>query len=437
MSDLSMKSSNMKLSTLVFIILGMICGGSFGVESMIGASGPGLALLGLVLVPIFWAAPISLVAAELGSAFPEEGGAYVWVRRALGPFAGFMVAAGRTLYCWVGAGSALALTMMYIGTYFGIDKKFALLIVFGVCIISVIINVIGLDLVGKTSTFMMILIMVPSVLLFIIGLTKLQFNPVQPFMNPNNTVAQNLGYVFALGIWLYGGFENVAAISGEIKNFSKIFPKALLIVVVSMIVIYMAPNLAGVAAYGHWKDWGNTVDIASVTFVVCGNLIGWLMLLAAILSNVLLFIGGMTHSARNPMVLARDNLFPKVFGKLHPKYKTPYVSIIAVAVVGIFACFFDFNVIIQFLVSINFMLELLLLLAAYILRIKEPNINRPYKVPGGKTGIAVLTLPIVLISIYSILGNGIAAIIGLIVVVIGMPVIYTIFKKMYGGIAPD
>src|SRR5271169_1732935 len=70
----------------------MVAGGPYGLEEMVAGAGYGMAVVILLLTPIAWSLPVALMVGELASAIPEEGGFYVWVRRALGPFAGFMEA---------------------------------------------------------------------------------------------------------------------------------------------------------------------------------------------------------------------------------------------------------------------------------------------------------------------------------------------------------
>jgi amino acid transporter len=70
-----------------------VAGGAFGIEEMISASGPGLTLLMLIVLPFIWAGPQALVSAELGSAIPEAGGFYKWVQRGLGEFWAFQAGA--------------------------------------------------------------------------------------------------------------------------------------------------------------------------------------------------------------------------------------------------------------------------------------------------------------------------------------------------------
>src|SRR3989442_15003596 len=75
---------------LVFMTYSVICSGAYGLEEMISGSGPGMALLTLVVLPFIWALPVSLACAELSARYPVEGGYYRWARMAFGDFTGDM-----------------------------------------------------------------------------------------------------------------------------------------------------------------------------------------------------------------------------------------------------------------------------------------------------------------------------------------------------------
>src|ERR1017187_3944243 len=85
-------SNKMRLLPLIGATYFMVAGGPYGLEDIIGDAGYGRALLLLLLIPILWSLPTSLMVGELASALPEEGGYYCWVRRALGGFWGFQEA---------------------------------------------------------------------------------------------------------------------------------------------------------------------------------------------------------------------------------------------------------------------------------------------------------------------------------------------------------
>src|SRR5262245_40110225 len=79
------------LASLAAVIFFNVSGGPYGIEDLVPSFGPGLALLLLVLTPLVWSLPVSLVVSELASAIPDEGGYVTWVRRAFGPFWSFQV----------------------------------------------------------------------------------------------------------------------------------------------------------------------------------------------------------------------------------------------------------------------------------------------------------------------------------------------------------
>ena len=433
MENISLNAKDMKVSSLVIIMFGMMCAGSFGVESMVGISGPGLGFLALIIVPIFWGIPIALISAELGAAYPEAGGSYVWAKRALGPFAAFAVGAGRSFYFWIGGGSLLALAMFYVQSYFGLGKFQAIGLMVLLAIICAVINIIGLDAASITSKLFTIIIAVPFIALVVLGLFQMEYNPITPIANPSNSMLSNIGYMFALGIWMYGGWENAASLAGEIRNFSKIFPKALAIVMVLMVITYLFPNLIGLSAVGHWELWGTEYDLVYVAELIGGPVLGILMLIAAIFSNVFLFSSSMLHTSRQPMVMAHDNLLPKCFGLQHKKYKTPWFAIVVQCIISCCALFFSFDAIVGFLSFLTFLMTAIYFLAAYRLRNIDPDTERPFKVPGGKVGIVLLFIPIIIISVYAVIGNGIPGLIGFVAFAIIIPVLYVIFKKIYGG----
>src|ERR1700733_7171475 len=74
----------------VWVMFSYCTGGPFGLEDMVTTSGPGVTLLYLLFIPMFWSIPVSLVSAELTTAVPVEGGFYRWVRAGFGDFWGFL-----------------------------------------------------------------------------------------------------------------------------------------------------------------------------------------------------------------------------------------------------------------------------------------------------------------------------------------------------------
>src|ERR1700687_1214661 len=135
----------------VFVMFAYTTGGPFGMEEMVTTSGPGVTLLYLLVIPLFWCIPVSLVAAELTTAIPVEGGFYRWVRAGFGDFWGFLAG--------VWNGSALFLLGGVYAVLFADYLKFFLPklgdgwthYIVAVAVIAAVtsVNVVGIDAVGK------------------------------------------------------------------------------------------------------------------------------------------------------------------------------------------------------------------------------------------------------------------------------------------------
>ena len=100
-ADTGLKKHRMSVSTVVFMVFCLCAAGAYGIEDMVPQAGPGLTLVMLIVLPFLWSAPMGLVASELGSAIPEEGGFYKWVQRACGEFWGFQAGWWRTVSIYV------------------------------------------------------------------------------------------------------------------------------------------------------------------------------------------------------------------------------------------------------------------------------------------------------------------------------------------------
>jgi amino acid transporter len=93
------------MPALACLIFFTTCGGAFGLEPLIGAVGPSWAIVLIVVTPFVWSLPTALMVAELATLMPEEGGYYVWIREAFGPFWAVQQA------CWTMACSVVWLAM--------------------------------------------------------------------------------------------------------------------------------------------------------------------------------------------------------------------------------------------------------------------------------------------------------------------------------------
>src|SRR5436190_18838854 len=153
-----------KASTLhlVFMTYSVICSGAYGLEEMISGSGPGMALLTLVVLPFIWAVPVALACAELSARYPVEGGYYRWARMAFGDFTGYM--AGWLVWLAnLATNAAFAVLLAnYLKVMFpalGDQGRWvvALAVIWG----TTILNILGIRMVGDTSVVLTTLVFLP------------------------------------------------------------------------------------------------------------------------------------------------------------------------------------------------------------------------------------------------------------------------------------
>jgi len=385
--------------------------GAFSIEEMVSSSGPGLTILLLVLLPIFWSLPMALIACELGSALPGEGGFYTWVRRALGDFWGFQSGWWWSLSVFVDSSVYVVLTATYLQSWFGFDQLTYYLVCWGLIAVFAIMNIIGVTLVAASTTIFTLIVVVPFVALSMVGIAQWQHNPFTPMVVPGAPMVGADGVMaigLAIGVWMYSGYESISTLSGEIRNPQKIIPRALLLALPFIAAMYLLPTIASLAAYGHWESFGVAASEDTVTFVEIGRalggpLLGLAMLAAALVSNISAYLDYLAAGARPLFAFSEDGLFPKSISRISQRFGTPIGAILLMAAINAILVIGPFQNLVVIDVMLLISAYLLIFIAAVRLRITEPKLKRRFRVPLGTAGMAVMIVPptlIVLLTMY-------------------------------------
>ena len=389
----------------VWVMFSYCTGGPFGLEDMVTTSGPGLTLIYLLVIPFFWSIPVSLVSAELTTAMPVEGGFYRWVRAGYGDFWGFL--AGWWNWCasfLLGAVYAVQFSD-YLGFYIPSLvgwKHYAV----SLAIVALItyINVRGIEAVGKFATGLELFILLPVLVLVVMGLARWKHNPFVPLVPPHQPMFSVLGVGLALGLWLYSGYEQCSTVAEEVENPQRSYPLALLIVVPMSIAVYFLPTFASLAALGNWHDW-HTRYFSDAAQLIGGPWLGSWMTIAAMVTNVALLNATVLASTRMPFAMAEDGYLPPVLTGIHRRFGTPWIAIITSGVVyGLLA----FHSLVQLITIYNWLrvaTTIMTVLAAWQLRRKRPDLPRSFVVPGGKPGLMVAVVAVVVMSAVALLGS--------------------------------
>ena len=395
------KRTRVPLFSAFFMIYVFVSGGSFGIEEMVASSGPGLTLLLLLVLPIIWALPMALIASELGSAIPDSGGFYVWTRRGLGRFWGFQAGWWWSLALLVDTSLYIVLSATYLQNQIGFSDGLYYAICWAVIAVCTVVNVVGIKIVAIGSSLFAILIISPILVLAVIGLANWQFDPFTPMTPPDTDLLGADGALIvglSIGMWFYSGYESMSTLAGEIEEPQHIIPKALMLALPFVALMYLLPTLASLVAFGQWELFSVDGTEGKVSFVdigraLGGTALGHALLASVVLGNLTLYLDYMASGARPLQKLAADGLLPKPLEVFNNRFGTPVVALLLIAGVNAVLVIGPF----QSLVIIDVLLMVasyaLIFIAAVRLRAKEPSLVRPFTIPGGTCTLVILIVP--------------------------------------------
>jgi amino acid transporter len=389
----------------VFVMFAYTTGGPFGMEEMVTTSGPGLTLLYLLAIPFFWCIPVSLVAAELTTAIPVEGGFYRWVRAGYGDFWGFLAGWWNWSASWLLGGSYAVLFSDYLAVFFPslVGWKHYLVSVALITLLAYV-NIRGIHMVGVVSTILEFSVLIPVLVLCAVAAPEWHFNPFHPFVPPHVPAFQVFGVGLALGLWLYSGYEQCSSVAEEIENPQRTFPIALAIVVPLSMATYFLPSLLSLAALGNWDKW-NTAYLPTAALLIGGTALGVAMTAAAMLGNVSLLNATVLTSTRMPSAMAEDGYLPPVFAAEHEKYGTPWIAILISSAIYALLAFQTLAQLLTVYVWLRSLVTVLTVTAAWKLRKAQPEMKRPFRIPGGKAGLAYVVVAPILMTIVALVGS--------------------------------
>ena len=389
-----MSPRRLRLLPLVAATFFMVSGGPYGLEDLVQKAGYSRALLVLAIVPFLWSLPTALMVGELSAAIPEEGGYYEWVRRALGPFWAFQEA-------WLSLAASIfdmaiypTLFVLYLGQFIPAAARGRMYVVVGVGVIAIaaLWNIAGVRAVGGGSLLMMLALLGPFAVLTVIAFTGWPTLAggarVGNVAVPGGARLDMLGAI-SVGMWNYMGWDNASTVAGEVENPQRNYPRAMLMAAALVAFCYLIP-VAAAAKIGIDPGNWSTGSWAQVGAAVGGR---WLEI-AVVLGGMICGLG-MTNAlllsyTRVPYAMARDGLLPRVLTRLHPKTGAPWVAILVCAVAWCLCLPLGFEKLVLIDIMIYGVALLLEFAALVVLRVRQPEMPRPFRVPGGTIGAALL-----------------------------------------------
>jgi amino acid transporter len=363
------------------------------------------------LAAIFFFVPGALVINELSSRFPAEGGLYVWSKEAFGDFHGFIAGWTYWIYTFfyfpgllLASASMAAYIMGGRGVLLAQDRTFQLTVSLGLLLVAVVLNIIGLNVgkwlqnAGGVGTYVPLMMLVAIASLVVLrhgSATHFTFQNMMPTWNWD-TVNFWSQIAFA-----FTGLELVSCMSEEVHNPRRTLPRAVFGAAALIALMYIAGTFAILALVPAADLDPQSGVFHAITLGSVALRIGFLGILAAVLvtfGNA----GGVGSTvagiARVPFVVGVDRYLPAAFGKIHPRWKTPWVSILVQAAIsGAILLGSQINETIrgayQFLIDaaiILYFIPFLYMFAAAIKLAHRPDRNEnPHAVlvPGGVAGV--------------------------------------------------
>jgi amino acid transporter len=395
------KFVRLTLWPLVAATFFMVSGGTYGTEDIVHGAGYGRAILILLLTPLLWSLPTAFMIGELSSALPFEGGYYAWVRRAMGNFWGFQEA-------WLSLAASIfdmaiypTLFVAYLTRMFPwfAEGHRGVMVGLAVVIVCSLLNIAGVKVVSTTSLWLFFALSAPFLL--IVLLAPFKFGALAAAVTKPTTSTVDIIGGLLIAMWNYMGWDNASTIATEVERPQRTYPKAMLVAVAIVSLSYIVPVAAmwmtGLAP-SAWET-GSWAEIASM---VGGPLLRIGLVLGGMMSAFGMFNALVMSYSRLPLAMAQDGMLPKVFSKLQPRSRAPWVAIVFLAVC--WACCLGLGF--EHLVTIDILLygaSLMLEFAALIwLRIREPELPRPFRVPGGLAGALLVGVTPMLLLGFSI-----------------------------------
>ncbi|HLK04854.1 MAG TPA: APC family permease [Candidatus Acidoferrum sp.] len=383
----------------------MVSGGTYGTEEVIHGAGYGRGILILLFLPVLWCLPTAFMIGELSSALPHEGGYYAWVRRGLGNFWGFQEA-------WLSLAASIfdmaiypTLFVIYLkqmAPWFG-EGNHAIWAGLFVVVACAALNIAGIRVVGITSLWLFFLLSLPFAI--IVAMTPFKAGA---FAEPHAaTTASGIGLLggVLVAMWNYMGWDNASTIAQEVERPQRTYPRAMIAAVVLVSLTYVLPFLAVYFMGMPASVFSSEGSWATVAGALGGKILGveWLrfaIVLGGMMSAFGMFNALVMSYSRLPLAMAGDGMLPKFFGTTSRRTNAPWVAIVICAACWALCLGLGFSRLITLDIMLYGSSLTLEFVTLVVLRVREPNLKREFKVPGGMAGVILTGLfPVALLSL--------------------------------------
>lgn len=379
----------------------------------------------------------ALSLAEMAAAFPGAGGLYVYLRQAYGSAAGFLY--GWALLFMIHSGSIATLAVafgIYTAQFFPLTSAgqkgvavFCVLLLTGVNCLGVragkwVQNIFTVAKVGGLATMTFLIFARPASL----GGLRQSFWPQAPFA----PAWIQFGVALVAVLWAYEGWHVVSFTAGEIKRPAYALPRSLLYGSLIVTLAYLLANTSYYAVLtGGEIQQTDRVAAAAITRVLGTKTAGFISLL--ILVSIFGAMNGMILTGpRVYYAMAQDGLFFSAFARLNARYRTPTL---AVLVQGAWAAGLSllgtFQQLFTYVIFTAWIFYGAAVAAVVVLRRKQPELARPFCVPGFPWLPIIFSVAAVGITVSTVVADPHHTLLGIGLILVGLPV-YALFRRQTG-----
>ena len=380
----------------------------------------------------------ALCYAELCTAFPHTGGDYHFIYKAFGPKPAFLFAWARMTVIQTGSIALLAYIFGdYMSYVYSLGPHSPMLYASAVVLVLTLINVAGIQS-GTAVQKLFTLVEVGGILLIIIaGLCILNGDHAMgdlPIQSEDNDNYWGLALVFVL--LTFGGWNEAAYISAELKVGQKGMVKALMLSLFLIAVIYLVINMAYLKVLGHQGIANSTAVGADVMQAAWGNTGVWLIGLFVAISSLTSANATIFTGARSNYALGKDFKAFSILGRWNNQAKGPVNALllqggISILLIGLgFFSRSGFETIVDYTAPVFWFFFLLVGISVFVLRKKAPDTPRPFKVPLYPVVPLIFCMSSAYLLYSSIMHTGLGALFGIGIMLLGGIILYLLPKDM-------
>jgi amino acid transporter len=362
---------------------------------LMSALGGPQAMLGWI-VAVLIAIPDGMVWSELGAAMPGSGGSYLYLREGYGRETFGRLMAFLFIWQFILSGP-LEIASGYIGfarytgyIWPGMTQRATWLVAAAVGLINIALLYRRITSIGTITVSLWIGTLLTTLAVIITG--AMHFSAARAFDFPPGAFTFSLGFLFGLGaasrvgVYDYLGYYDICYIGDEVKDPGRTIPRSIIISVIAVAIIYLAINLSviGIVPWREFVPWDKHPESGFLVSAMMEKIYGTkiatvftaMVLWTAFGSVFALLLG----YSRIPYAAALDGYFFKVFGRLHPTKRFPYVALIVLGAISIICSLFSLDMVIDALISTRILVQFVgQILALILLRKRAPDMPRPYK----------------------------------------------------------